>query len=69
MINWTINNFSTIVITGIFIILFSLVIRYLYKSRKKGQCIGCSCSKKDCIHCNLPKEEKQNELFKNIFIN
>lgn len=49
---------TDIIVIAILVILVVFAIRYIYKSKKKGKCAGCShacsCHKKDCEEKNEP---------------
>lgn len=42
MRQWIIENFGNCLVIGILGILCFLAIRFIYKTKKEGKCIGCS---------------------------
>lgn len=45
------GTLSTVVVGGILLVITGLVIRSMWKRKKKtGSCLGCSCGCADCPH-------------------
>ena len=47
-IDFIIRNGATILVTAVLLILIGLVVAYLLRRKKRGQCVGCDCACGSC---------------------
>ncbi|HIR03564.1 MAG TPA: FeoB-associated Cys-rich membrane protein [Candidatus Scatovicinus merdipullorum] len=57
MLEWILQNLSTILITAALLAVVLLIIRHLYKARKRGGCAGCSGNCGACCHTHAVKKD------------
>ena len=55
------SSFANIVIIMIVVLIVGLDIVYIYRSRKKGKCIGCPYSDGTCTRCVTGKDTDDKE--------
>ena len=48
MLEWLAANAATIIISAVLFVLMALAIRYLWKTSRRGGCVGCSECSKGC---------------------